>query len=186
MPGYTDEVLSILEEYGISATFFVTGRETERHLEEAKKIVEAGHQLGNHSWSHSQMVLKSPGFVRTEIERTDRAIRKAGYEGTIYFRPPYGKKLLVLPLILNRQNRTSVTWDVEPESFPGIRDSARAIAAHIEQEVRPGSIILLHVMFESGRESRESLPTFIEDLKRKGYTFVTVSELIGNRGFPGI
>lgn len=74
---------------------------------------------------------------------------------------------------------------MEPESFPGIRDGARAIAAHIEQEARPGSIILLHVMFESGRESRESLPVFIRNLKRKGYTFVTVSELINNNEYSG-
>lgn len=178
MPGYTDSVLAILRRNEVAATFFVTGRETELNLVEARKLVEAGHQLGNHSYSHKQMVMKGPYEIYEEIVRTDSAIRKAGYIGPIYFRPPFGKKLFMLPWFLSRENRVSVTWDIEPESYPEVRNSARSIAAHIGQKVRPGSIILLHAMYPSGSESRKSLPLFIDDLKRRGYRFVTVSELI--------
>ncbi|NGP77366.1 polysaccharide deacetylase family protein [Balneolaceae bacterium YR4-1] len=177
-PQYTDAVLAILEKYDVPATFFVTGKETENNIQEAQKIVRAGHQLGNHSYSHQQMVLKSYHFHENEIERTDQSIRNAGYQGEIYFRPPYCKKLFLLPWILSQKNKVSVTWNIEPESFADVRDNAQKIATHVEQKVKPGSIILLHVMYESREESRKSLPIIIENLKQKGYKFVTINELI--------
>src|SRR5690606_36885171 len=77
---YTNEVLAILAQYGVKATFFVTGREVEENPESARSIVEAGHELGNHSWSHSNMSLFSLGRIPEEVERTDAAIRATGYE----------------------------------------------------------------------------------------------------------
>lgn len=177
-PGYTDEILDVLNKHAISATFFLTGAEIETNQREAEKIINAGHQVGNHSYSHLQMILKRPEFIRNEIERTDYAIRKAGFSGEIYFRPPYGKKLFVLPVILESRGQTSVTWDIEPEFFAEVRSSAEAIAGHVEEKVTPGSIILLHVMYPSGEESRRAVPMIIENLQQQGYRFVTVDELI--------
>lgn len=184
-PKYTDEVLAILKKYNVPATFFVTGKETEKNLQEAQKIVRAGHQLGNHSYSHQQMILKSYDFLNNEIERTDQAIREAGYQGEIYFRPPYCKKLFLLPWVLSQRNQVSVTWNIEPESFADVRDSAQKIAAHVEQKVKPGSIILLHIMYDRREESRKSLPIIIKNLKQKGYKFVTINELI-RHGSDGV
>lgn len=135
----------------------------ESHMEEAKKNVQAGHQLGNHSYSHQQMMLKSRSFITNELDRTDRAIRDAGYRGEIYFRPPYCKKLFLLPWLLSQRDQVSVTWDIEPESIPEVRDSAQNIADHVEQKVEPGSIILLHLMYENREESRKSLPLIINN-----------------------
>src|SRR6056297_2990223 len=177
-PGYTDEVLNVLNRYAIPATFFLTGREIESNRAEAEKIIKAGHQVGNHSFSHSQMILKRPEFIRNEIERTNYAIRQAGFDGEIYFRPPYGKKLFMLPVILKNMEQTSVIWDIEPELFADVGSSAEAIAGHIEENVTPGSIILLHVMYPSREESRLAVPMIIENLQRQGYRFVTVSDLI--------
>ncbi len=177
-PEYTDQILAILDKYEVPATFFVTGRETEQNPEEARKIVTAGHQLANHSYSHQQMILKGVDFLEEEIERTDRVIREAGFDGEIYFRPPYCKKLILLPWLLRQKNRVSVTWDVEPESYREVRDDPKKIAEHVEQRVKPGSIILLHLMYESREPSRKALPIIITNLRKKGYRFVTVSELI--------
>ncbi len=177
---FTDDVLAVLRDRGVRATFFVTGRETEANREAARAIVAAGHALGNHSYTHPQMVLMAPGTVAREIERTDAAIRAAGYEGPIYFRPPYGKKLLVLPWYLSRHGRTTVTWDVEPESYPEVRASAEGIVAHVLERVTPGSIVLLHLMYESRATSREALPLLIDGLRQQGYAFVTVPELLGD------
>ncbi len=175
---YTDEILSILDHYNVKATFFITGKEAETFPKEARKIVEDGHQLGNHSYSHSKMIFKSIGFIKEELERTDKAIRDAGYEGKIYFRAPYCKKLILLPWILNRRNQVSITWDLEPESYTEVRSKANNIATHITDRVHPGSIILLHVMYNQREESRKSLPIFIEEIQKKGYRFVTVEELV--------
>lgn len=185
-PEYTDEVLAILEKYDVPATFFVTGRETETNLQEAQKIVQAGHQLGNHSYSHQQMILKNYDFLKNEIERTDQAIKDAGYQGEIYFRPPYCKKLFLLPWVLSQRNQVSVTWNIEPESFADVRDSAQKIATYVEQKVKPGSIILLHVMYDSREESRKALPIIIDNLKQKGYKFVTINELIRQGSVDGV
>lgn len=185
-PEYTDEVLVLLEKYDVPATFFVTGRETETNLQEAQKIVQAGHQLGNHSYSHQQMIFKSYDFLKNEIERTDQAIKDAGYQGEIYFRPPYCKKLFLLPWVLSQRNQISVTWNIEPESFADVRDSAQKIATYVEQKVKPGSIILLHVMYDSREESRKALPLIIESLMLKGYKFVTINELIRQGSVEGV
>lgn len=176
---YVDGILSALAARGVRATFFVTGAELAANSALGRRLVESGHELGNHTWSHQRMVLKTPGFVREEIERTDEAIRTAGYRGLIYFRPPHGYKLVVLPWYLARTGRTTVTWDVEPDSYPRVAASAEGIASHVVERARPGSIILLHVWYRSRQTSRDAVPLVIDGLHRKGYRFVTVSELLG-------
>ena len=175
---YTNEILSILDKYKVKATFFVTGREVEEFPTEARKIVDAGHQLGNHSYSHKKMFFKSTSFIESELDRTDQAIRDTGYKGKIYFRPPYCKKLILLPMILKGRNQVSITWDIEPESYEKVRNSAQHIASHVSERVHPGSIILLHVMYPQREESRKSLPIFLEELMKQGYRFVTIDELV--------
>jgi len=178
-PGYAEAILAVLDSFNVKATFFVTGRETEANVEQARRLVEAGHELGNHSYSHSRMVLMAPSRVRDEIERTDRAIRSAGYTGSIHFRPPYGKKLFTLPWYLSRHQRKTIMWDVEPDSYAEVARDADTLSAYVIEHVRPGSIVLLHVMFESRATSMAAVPAIIEGLKARGYRFVTVSELIG-------
>jgi peptidoglycan/xylan/chitin deacetylase (PgdA/CDA1 family) len=175
---YTDEVLAILAEEGVPATFFVVGEALARNPEECKKIVAGGHALGNHSYSHPQFILRAYGTIRDEIERTDALIRACGYEGEIYFRPPNGKKLVMLPYYLARTGRTTVTWDVAPEWGPDGAAGADEIVQQIVERVQPGSIVLLHVMYESREVSRQALPDVIRGLKDKGYRFVTVPELL--------
>ena len=178
MPGYTDEVLAMLQAEGVKATFFAVGSALEEHMAEAQRIVAAGHELGNHSYSHAQMVGVSYAFVQQEIERTDALIRTAGYGGEILVRPPYSKRFVVLPYYLSRTGRTTLLWDVEPESYPDVARDAGKITQHVLERARPGSIILLHMMFPGGEETRKALPGIIRGLKEQGYRFVTVSELL--------
>lgn len=177
-PDLTGEVLSVLEEGHVRATFFVTGAELERNMAEGKRIVAAGHELGNHSYSHQRMVLVTPSFVEREVARTDELIREAGHQGEIYFRPPFGKKLFTLPYYLSRTGRRSVTWDVEPESYPEVAADSDKIAEHVLARTRPGSIIILHVMYPGRGESLEAVRKIVEGLKAQGYSFRTLSELL--------
>ena len=154
----------------------------EKNMEEGKRIVAAGHELGNHSYSHERMVLVTPSFVRREVERTDELIRDAGYRGEISFRPPYGKKLFTLPYYLAKTGRRTVTWDVEPDSYPEIAADSDKITEHVLSRARPGSIIILHVMYGSRRESLEAVKKVVEGLKAQGYSFKTVSELLAAGG----
>ncbi|MDH0615809.1 MULTISPECIES: polysaccharide deacetylase family protein [unclassified Agrobacterium] len=179
--GFTPEVLAILRERGVKATFFLTGKETEENLPQARMIVGEGHQIGNHSYTHSNMMLMGPTRIGQEIERTDAAIRAAGYEGEIMFRPPYGKKLLTLPWYLSRHERKTIMWDVEPESFPDVAADTAAFAKHVIEQTKSGSIIIMHVMYGSREISRQALPSIIDGLRQRGFEFVTVSQLLENR-----
>ena len=125
------------------------------------------------------MVLKTPSFLLQELEWTDSLIRAVGQEGEIFFRPPYSKKLLVLPWILARTGRRTVTFDVEPETPPGAWQDPGEIVRHTLEETRPGSIVLLHVMYPSRGASVEALPEIITQLRSRGFKFVTVRELVG-------
>lgn len=174
----TDEILTILREEDVKATFYLTGKEIEHLMEDAKKIVREEHEIGNHSYSHSRMVLKSPTFIKEEIEKTDDLIRQTGYEGEIHFRPPYGKKLFLLPYYLSKQERKTVLWNIEPESFPDIEGDADKITEYVAENIEPGSIILLHVMYESREESLKSVKKIIASLKEQGYQMTTVSDLL--------
>ena len=180
-PQATDQILAILSEMNVRATFFVTGAELEQNLDQGKKLVAAGHELGNHSYSHVRMFFVTPSFVKQEIESTDKLIREAGYQGDIHFRPPYGKKLFTLPYYLWKHRRKSITWDVEPDSYPEIAADANKIVEHVLANVRPGSIIILHVMYPNRRESMKSVKMIVEGLRAEGYEFKTVSELLAAR-----
>lgn len=110
----SDAVLAVLAEKNVKATFFMIGENIEHHPQAAHRIAAAGHEMGNHSYSHRRFLLRSPAFIAREIEDTNALIRTAGYHGPIHFRPPYGKKLIGLPWYLARHNITTVMWDSEP------------------------------------------------------------------------
>jgi peptidoglycan/xylan/chitin deacetylase (PgdA/CDA1 family) len=171
-------VVAMLAPRRVRATFFVTGDELAAVPEAGRTLVAAGHELGNHTYSHRRMFLKSPGFARDELDQTDALIRAAGYTGPIAFRPPYGWKFLVLPWVLARTGRTSVTWDVEPDSYPDVAASSARITAHVLERVRPGSIVLLHIWYPSRQTSLDAVPSIVDGLQAKGYRFVTVRELL--------
>ena len=180
-PEAAEEVLSILRERSVKATFFVVGEALKQHAEWGRRMAQEGHELGNHTYSHKRMVFKTPSFIREEVESTDLLIRATGYQGPVYFRPPYGKKLALLPYYLSRTDRKNIMWDVAPESDPDVARDADKLIAHVLSEVRPGSIILLHVMYKSGAPSLRALPGIIDGLRRQGYEFRTISELLSKR-----
>lgn len=177
---YTPEVLRILADADVPATFYLTGRELDAAPAQGAAIAGAGHEIGNHSFSHRRMVFMSPRTVADEIDRTDAAIRATGYRGAITFRPPYGKKLWVLPHYLAEHERVSVTWDVEPDS--AAEPDVDTIVSETVDAVRPGSIILLHAMYRGRAASRAAIPRIVDELRSAGYRFVTVSELAGAHG----
>lgn len=176
-----DEILAVLDKHKIKATFFVCGADIEKHREAAAKLVRAGHELGNHSYSHQRMVFKSPKFIRDEFERTDALIRAVGHRGPIHVRAPYCKKLVALPWYFRQHGRIHVTFDVEPESDPKIDGNPSLIIIDVMEKTEPGSIVLLHPWYRGREASRASIDLIVTGLKNKGFTFVTVNELLNMR-----
>ena len=172
-----DDVLRDLGARGVRATFFVNGSSLADAPELGPRLVAAGHELGNHTYTHARMVFRSPAFIRAEVERTDELIRAAGQHGEVFFRPPFCWKLLGLPWYLWRNGRTTVTWDVEPDS-PPFGGDVEGIVSEGARRVRPGSIILLHVWYPGREPSRAAVPILIDRLRAQGYRFVTVRELL--------
>lgn len=177
-PGKTEQILQILAQENIPATFFLTGSEIEANPQLLSQILAAGHQVGNHSYSHQRMLFKTPGFIAREIETTDALLKAGGAPEPYYFRPPYGKKLFLLPRYLAKHQRVAVTWDVAPENFPQLTQDPKLLADYTIAQAKAGSIILLHVMYDSRAATLQAVPDIIRGLKGKGFRFVTVSDLL--------
>ncbi|MDQ1147794.1 peptidoglycan/xylan/chitin deacetylase (PgdA/CDA1 family) [Bacillus sp. SORGH_AS 510] len=169
-----DSILPLLDKYNAKATFFLIGHDIEKYPEEAEKIAAAGHQLGNHTYSHNRMVFKSPSYINKEIEKTDQLIRDAGFTGEIDVRPPNGKKLIGFPYYLNKHNRDTIMWSLEPDSF---YTTAVDKINYVKKKVKPGSIILVHPMYDQTGEELKAIEGILKALTEKGYSFVTVNEL---------
>jgi len=179
-----DTLLAVLESRGVHATFFVTGRELAAAPDAGRRLVAAGHELGNHTWSHPRMVLMSQATVRSEIERTDTLIRGTGYQGRIRFRPAYGYKLIALPWYLSRQHRTTITWDIEPDSYREVARTSDGIVRHTLERVTPGSIILLHPWYTSRSTSFAAISPLIDSLQARGIRVGTVGALLARASPP--
>ncbi|BBY18666.1 chitooligosaccharide deacetylase [Mycolicibacterium litorale] len=177
---HTPEVLRVLTDLRVRATFYLNGEDLQRFPQFGTAIAVAGHEIGNHSFSHRRMVLTSPATVAAEVERTDAEIRATGYTGPITFRPPYGKKLWSLPEYLADHDRTTVMWDVEPDSS-GPQTTAEIVRRAVDG-TQPGSVILMHVMFDGREASRAAIPGIVFALRERGYDFVTVSDLLQRGG----
>lgn len=177
-----DWVLPTLEAHGARATFFLTGAESEAAPQLVRQLAEAGHEIGNHSFSHNRMMWPFSSGHDEEIRSASAAIVAAGAPLPRLFRPPYGKKLIGLPRAVERQGLRMVTWDVEDP--PGAANG-RAYANALLEQVRPGSIILMHVMYPGNRPARDALPLILEGLRVRGYRIVPVGELIDGAAASG-
>jgi peptidoglycan-N-acetylglucosamine deacetylase len=168
----------VLRTHGAHATFFLTGRELAESPEAGAKLVAAGHELGNHSYSHPHFFLLAPSRIREEVERTDSLLRAAGQRGTIYFRPPFGLKLVGLPRYLAATGRTTVMWSIEPDSYRDVAESPAGIVRHVLDRVHPGSIIILHPWYPTRRTSRQAIGPLVDSLHARGYRVETVGALL--------
>jgi peptidoglycan-N-acetylglucosamine deacetylase len=175
----TDEILGILSDADVKATFFLVGEAMEEYPQETRRIVEDGHQIANHTYSHRRMIFLPLSTIASEIERTDALIRAAGYEGEIQFRPPHANKLVLLPYYLKQHSRKTLLWTLEPNSYPEVNANSEKITEYVLEHVKPGSIILLHVMYDKKGTSVGAIKGIAEGLKDMGYKFVTVNELLG-------
>ena len=171
-----DAVLAELKPRDLRATFFLIGQDIERNPQAARKLLDAGMELGNHSFSHARMLGHAQSFYDEEVNRTDALLRDAGVQSPRWFRPPYGKRLIGLPRAVARAGYRTVTWDVADDV--GAHPTAQAYAADIIARVRPGSIVLMHPMYRGNTVERAALPLVLDGLAQQGYRVVTVGELL--------
>lgn len=172
----TRQVLQILKEEDVKATFFVLGKHALMYPDVIADIVKAGHAVGNHSWSHPYQPV-DPEVAKQEIENTSALIAKQSQAQTRLFRPPGGNLTTGLVDYAKSKNYAIIMWSVDThDTRPNT--TAADIVERTLKEVKPGSIILLHDGGGDRATTRKALPTLIRRLRQKGYRFVTVPELL--------
>ncbi len=178
----TSSVLSILEREGVKATFFMVGENVREHPDVAKRIVREGHAIGNHSDSHHfGFALENARQQSLDIRRAEETIHAATGIYPRLFRPPQGIRSPWLMGLLKQDSLVTVTWDVAPGDWN--RLTSKQVADRAVAGAHPGAIILLHdgLHEAQGRyraSTIEALPGIIHRLQEKGYTFVTLPDLL--------
>lgn len=170
----TPEILDILQEKKIKATFFVVGEQVKKFPDLVSREVAGGHEVGNHSYSHPTLVNLSESAIAEELIKTENEILKVAPK-PIIFRPPGGLSNNKVLKIARNSEYSIILWTIDTVDWrvPAVGD----IVDLVVKEVKPGSIILLHDgNFASS--TPEALWFIIESLESQGYEFVTVTELL--------
>ena len=171
----TPQLLDILAERQIRATFFVIGSRVVRHPDIAQRIAAEGHEIGNHTWSHPSLSGLGDASILSELDRTTLAIYDAVGRPPVTMRPPYGNLTGRQRLMVHAErNMPTVLWSVDPEDWR--RPGASVVTSRIVNASHPGGVILAHDI-QVG--TVRAMPATLDALIARGYQFVTVSELIG-------
>ncbi|MEG0050851.1 MAG: polysaccharide deacetylase family protein [Terrisporobacter sp.] len=177
---FTPQILDILKKYNVKATFFVMGEKVQYNKKIIKREFDEGHEIGNHTYTHINVSKQSYNTILKEITNTQEAIKSVTGTQPKVFRPPYRSVSRDMCKIIKDKDMNIVLWsyvDAKDWQSPG----AYSIVKSIEDGVQNGCIILLHdynKIRNSKSETVEALEIMIPDLLKKGYKFVTVSELI--------
>lgn len=178
-PEFTEDILSVLSENGVKATFFVIGVNAEAHPALLKRTVAEGHEIGNHTYTHTKMREQSAESFSAELERAKNVIFGITGVSPVLFRPPGGFRDGVITTVAKEQGYQMVMWSVDTKDWTGA--SAEHIEKAIFDNVKDGSIILCHDYIVGEGHTAEALSRVIPRLKAEGYEFVTVSELVRKR-----
>ncbi|MFG1242505.1 polysaccharide deacetylase family protein [Xanthobacter sp. DSM 14520] len=180
-PETTPRLLKMLEQRGIKATFFVLGSRATASPAIIKQMIAQGHEVANHSWDHPQLPKIPVAAADKQIGDTNAAIEQITGKSPIYVRPPYGAMTPALRAHLREKfGSTFIYWSVDPLDWKD--RNAQVIHDRIVSHAHPGAIVLAHDIHPT---TVDAMPKVLDDLKAKGYKFVTVSELIAmNKGVP--
>ncbi|SHF11829.1 polysaccharide deacetylase family sporulation protein PdaB [Thermoanaerobacter uzonensis DSM 18761] len=173
IPEYTEKYVDILKSMEVKATFFVIGKNAQKHPDLLKYIFENGNEIGLHSYSHFNMSKMKPEQMVEELYKTQKiVVESTGIKPTL-FRPPYGAFNKTLLEISDALGLHVVLWNVDPDDWrnPAVESVVNRVISHTKN----GSVILMH---EGKINTLAALPLIIEKLKSEGYSFVTVSELL--------
>ncbi len=181
---YTSAVRDILDRAGVKGTFFTVGKALVARSDITRALIDDGHLVGNHSYRHDYWGWLNPAYP--ELDETQKA-----FGGTLgvcpaFYRPPHGQRTPITAWRVNGKGMTTVTWDVSASDWVE-RDGA-VVAKRILDQVRPGSIILLHDALDGKLQADRSvlltaLPLILDGLKAKGLTPVRLDQLLGVPGY---
>nr|WP_246246212.1 polysaccharide deacetylase family protein [Paenibacillus lemnae] len=178
-PRFTPQVLDILKKENVKATFFVVGSRAKKHPSLVKRMKFEGHTIGNHSYNHAQFGLLSLPEFQSQIKKTNMIIQKITGETPTLIRPPYGDITEEQLLWARKHQYKVVNWNVDSLDWKGL--NKEQIKENILSAAGPGAIVLQHAGGGKGSDlsgTLQALPEVIHDLRSKGYSFVTLPELL--------
>ena len=173
---YTPGFLSELRKLGVPATFFMIGQQVSANASLVRSMLRDGHMVGDHSWNHADLGRGGAG-ASSQMRDTNAAIRSASGFTPCLFRPPYGSTGADLVSRANAQGMTSVLWSADPLDWrmPG----TGSIVSTVLSQASGGGIILSHDGGGPRSQTLAAMPQIVHTLKRRGYKFVTLTDLLG-------
>ena len=178
-PKYTDEILDILKQYNIKATFFVLGKHAELYPDIIRKQIQEGHEIGNHSYSHVNLKKASPKIIKDEYNKTQNIIYSISNIKPKVFRPPYGNYNDEVIKVVSSDDSSIVIWTFYQDSKDWSNPGVEKIVNTTLSKSQNGDIILFHdYVYKKESHTVEALKIFLPTWIDEGYRFVTMSELI--------
>nr|WP_243734911.1 N-acetylmuramoyl-L-alanine amidase [Paenibacillus turpanensis] len=175
----TEQILDVLQKHQVKATFFIVGKQAEKHPELVLREANEGHELANHTYSHKYFTKNiTEREIRDEIEDNQKLIFSITGKMTTYFRPPagiYNEKIVNATL---KAGHRMVLWSWNQETLDWDLPGSHTIANHVVKNAKGGDIVLLHDRVTGKSQTIAALDQLIPTLKEQGYTFVTLSEML--------
>lgn len=175
-PATTPQVLSLLKKYHAHATFFVLGSEVKQFPRLTKSIVQQGSVVANHGWQHLNLHKVGAATMWHDAFKTQEYLKSIKIPQVNLYRPPYGMMSQRLNATFQSHHYQIVLWSVDTRdwSLPG----SNFIINRVNQQVKPGAIILMHDGGGSRHQTLSALATLLPTLQKEGYRFVTVPQLL--------
>ncbi|MRX56149.1 polysaccharide deacetylase family protein [Bacillus idriensis] len=173
----TPQILDILKEKGVPATFFVVGEQVSYYPQLAKRMVEEGHAIANHTWDHPELSKLYTAQVIQQITSTNEIVeRVTGVKATL-LRPPYGDFTAADAMVFEKLGFKNILWSVDTLDWSG--KSADEILTIVNRDKSPGGIVLQHNFQNTKLQGTvDALPQMINQLRAEGYEFVTIDSLL--------
>ncbi len=179
-PTYTPQILELLKQYNVQATFFAIGEHVQAYPQLVRQEYQEGHAVGNHTWTHPHLPEESRDRIQNELSRTSNVIEQATGTKPVLFRPPYGKVNWNVLKQSSQQGMTTILWSVDTLDWDQPSRTMDDIVNRALSEVGNGSILLLHDGGGNRSPTVAALPTIIINLQQRGYQFVTVQQMINH------
>ena len=183
-PEWTPQILDILKQRNVKAAFFLVGRQAEQYPGLVRRIFREGHEIGNHTYTHSNLAVAGNQQIRLELNATQRLIESIIGRSTTLFRPPYNAdsrpstmaELRPLKIVQDELDYLTVLENIDPEDWA--RPGADVIVQRVKQLRRQGNIVLLHDAGGNRKQTVEALPQILDWLAARGDRIVPLSELL--------
>lgn len=176
-PKQTAQILEILARYGVQATFFMIGQNVQNYPEAARAVLAAGHEVGNHTFSHLHLQSLAEETLLAEVGACEDVLEELCEYRPHLFRPPEGAVTPFVRHCSERSDYSLVLWSLDTRDWEG--RSARQIAQSVLSKICPGDIVLMHDYIGGHSETPEALELLLPALLARGFQPVTVSRLLG-------